>query len=545
MAEWLNSSFILKLRSLYHSKKFLWGLAGLGMVLHLSQYFFNRSLSVDEAALALNILNRSFAELLQPLSSNQAAPLGFLFGTKFLVLLFGSSEYVLRLIPFASAILSLVLFVKIVSYFLPSSSASVALALFATSDWLIYYSSSLKQYSSDVFVALLLFWVCISLLSSKKTARHILHLGLIGAVCVWCSHPSVFTLGGLGSCLLVYWWGRKAWTNIRWLLLSILLWVISFGGLYLVSLRKIAMNQYLQQFWTDRFMPLIPSSLSDVLWFVKNFFETFEYLLGIPSSQSFFNILAQIWGFFQSFLGLSPSAGLPFHEIGRGIFSGFAFLSLYILAACALCCGCLSLWKKNKLHFWLLLSPIVLTLLASGLHRYPFAERLILFLRPAQYLLLGAGIIRIYEKVRRIWPIAGTILVFALCVYPVSYAGYYWVHPRQHEESRPVLRYLQEHRQPGDMLYVYHASEEVFQYYDSRFNFGFDEQHYIQGIASREDWNRYVQDVQQVLGHQRAWFFFSHSYAEEQFYLYILDAMGTRLDAFRDFRASIYLYDLR
>jgi len=54
-----------------------------GFVFRLSQYVANRSLWGDEGALALNIVNRSFLELAEPLDRNQGAPLGFLFVEKF------------------------------------------------------------------------------------------------------------------------------------------------------------------------------------------------------------------------------------------------------------------------------------------------------------------------------------------------------------------------------------------------------------------------------------------------------------------------------
>jgi hypothetical protein len=55
-----------------------WLIIGLGIVLRLTQYVFNRSLWYDEANLALNIIDRSVLELFQPLDHDQGAPIGFL-----------------------------------------------------------------------------------------------------------------------------------------------------------------------------------------------------------------------------------------------------------------------------------------------------------------------------------------------------------------------------------------------------------------------------------------------------------------------------------
>jgi hypothetical protein len=46
----------------------------LGVLVRLVQYLSQRSLWSDEAMLALNIVDRSYAALLQPLGYNQAAP---------------------------------------------------------------------------------------------------------------------------------------------------------------------------------------------------------------------------------------------------------------------------------------------------------------------------------------------------------------------------------------------------------------------------------------------------------------------------------------
>ena len=81
-----------------------------GILVRLVQYLFNRSLWADEAVLALNIVNRSYLELLEPLDYEQGAPIGFLILEKLAVQLFGDNEYALRLVPLLSSIICFFLF---------------------------------------------------------------------------------------------------------------------------------------------------------------------------------------------------------------------------------------------------------------------------------------------------------------------------------------------------------------------------------------------------------------------------------------------------
>src|SRR3990172_1675949 len=131
-------------------------LVGLGIVFRLVQYLYNRSLWLDEAALALNIIDRPFAGLLASLDYDQAAPLGYLVIEKAMVLLLGDSEYSLRLFPLIAGVVSVLLFYWVARQHLDLLAALIAVGLFATSRELIYYSAEVKQYGSDVLVALAL-----------------------------------------------------------------------------------------------------------------------------------------------------------------------------------------------------------------------------------------------------------------------------------------------------------------------------------------------------------------------------------------------------
>jgi predicted membrane-bound mannosyltransferase len=127
----------------------------IGVALRLIEYLHNRSMWWDESMLALNILHRTARQLWQPLDYNQGAPIGFLLLERLAVNMFGQGELALRLVPLISGILSVFLFYRVALRFLTPLGARISMALFAISDTLIYYSAEVKQYSTDVAVALL------------------------------------------------------------------------------------------------------------------------------------------------------------------------------------------------------------------------------------------------------------------------------------------------------------------------------------------------------------------------------------------------------
>ena len=96
-------------------------------------------------------------------------------------------------------------------YLLPAA-VPITVGLFALDDWLIYYSTELKQYSSDILltqVALLL----VPPREEDTTRRRQLALVAFGVVGVWFSHPLALVLGAVGSYLAGRATIRRAWTS--------------------------------------------------------------------------------------------------------------------------------------------------------------------------------------------------------------------------------------------------------------------------------------------------------------------------------------------
>lgn len=476
----------------------------LGLAFRMGQYLANRSIWFDEALLALNILQRSFGGLLQPLSYNQGAPLGFLLLQKLVVVTIGSRDYMLRLIPFAAGIGSLYLLFRVARYYIAGTAWIAALFLFSVSDPLIYYASEIKQYSTDVAVGLLLLLVAALCLERGTGVRRYTLLGCTGALALVVSHPALFVLGGIAVTLFLHTIAEKDWRSVRWLLWIGAAWLGTFLLLYIVSLQSLSNNHELEAYWTEFFMPVPP-------W--------------------------QNWRWFPDRL-----LGIMRHPVG---------LSLTWLSVLLVLVGIVSLFWRSWQKGLILVLPLVATAAASGLGKYPFGGRLLLFLVPLILMLLGEAIERIrllLEHVNGWLSWIATLSLIALLAYtPFANAVQKLKHPRMVEEIKPLMSHIVQNKQMGDSIYVYYGAQFAFQYYAPQF--GFDAGDYIVGIESRSDPANYAPDVENLDGGGRTWIVFSHVYNwagvdEKVVFLQDLDRLGIRLDEIHATGASLYLYDL-
>jgi hypothetical protein len=474
----------------------------LGVVFRVAQYLANRSLWLDEVYLAMNIINRPFAELLRPLSDNQGAPIGFLFLERLVVQLGGTNEYALRAFPLLSGVASIFLFYLVAKHFLSRWAVGIALILFAVSEPLIYYSSEVKQYAFDVFIALCIYYAIIRVNRLGLSRLNLWLLVLTGVVSVWMSDPAVFVLVGAGSGLLLSSVRGREKTTVYLLAVVLVLWLASFVINYGVRLSNLASNLTLQEFWQEYFMPFPPVSLGDVRWF------------------------AQVASDAVSFL-----------------FQGSSSLLIGLVLA-------LGLWAAfSRRIIWLLVAPIIFALLASGLHYYPFYQRFLLFALPSLILLCTLGIESVVHSISAQTSnlLASLVFVGLIALPPTASAFAALIVPRTHEEIRPVVEYFLRHRGKEDKLYVYYSAERPLEYYLSQFDADVP---FAVGVNSRDNWMGYLEDLSRWRGKGRVWFLFSHvlkeeGVDEEKLFTQYLTSIGQRLDSFNRDGASAYLYDLK
>ena len=477
-----------------------------GLTVRLVQYFHNRSLWYDEASVALNIINRDYLELLQSLDYNQAAPPGFLWIEKTIVQIGGNNEYSLRLFPLIAGVISLFTFYYFARRYASLTTTTIAIALFSCLRYLVYYSTEVKQYSSDVMVALLLSLLLIPLCQQILTKNQVLLLIVVGTVAIWLSHPAVFILAGIELGYLLVAPRAKFKVLVLNRLPVYITWLISFAALYWFTINNTMGNESLMSSWRDRF----PNSVLDLVWLLDS------------------------WGrFFHRPLGF------------------IAFVDGVAMVAFAV--GCVAYYRNNKQIFIALIGPFVATLIASYLQKYPFRDRLVLFLAPFAILIMAEGISflltqfpsqLIYVK------ILGLVMLLVILVPPLIRTSQLIVNPEYKEEVRPALAYIKSSQQPGDSLYVYRGGKNQFTYYAPKY--GYQQGDYFlgeyklpdDGVITADEKAPLEQEIQQLRGKERVWFLLKVSEIEQQEFLLYLNVIGKQIERFEQPSVLVYLYDL-
>jgi hypothetical protein len=366
-------NFVARAGQLWSSAKAFFGSARglsraaivLGIILRLADYANNRDLWLDEKYLGENVIGRPIFELDRQLTHDQLAPPGFLVVARVSSRVLGASPHALRFLPLVCGIASLFVLDAVARRSIAARAVPLVLALAAVSDDLIYYSTEFKQYMSDLLVALGCLLLAWDLEERELTPRRLATSAGLGVAATWFSLPSVFMLAGTGLWLAV----RAAWER-RWRRLAALAvlggaWGSSFAACFVVSSRLLGESRFMWTWWDFAFLPLPPRSLADVEQVFWQFVNVFSNPVGIVS---------------------------PLGPPGTALLA----LALFFL-------GCLSLAAKRRWGVLVTLTaPIVLALIASALHRYPFHGRQLLFLVPSFLLPLGEGADLVGRRLGRI-----------------------------------------------------------------------------------------------------------------------------------------------
>ena len=474
-----------------------------GSLLRLRQYLTGRSLWLDEAMLALNIVNRNYSELFQPLDYDQGAPIGFMLVEKTFNLIFGRNEFSLRLFPLLIGLASLWMFYLLLKRSTSGAGFWVALTLFAFNPRLIYYSSEVKQYIADVAVTIILLF-CAQPLFQQASRRAFVTLAVAGSFALWFSHPSLFVLAGIGLALFIIYFQKRDFATLRSIIGVGSLWLINLAFLYSLTLSELRSNSYMRAYWQDAFAPSPP--WSDWTWYLIAFQQNMD-----------------------TQFGFSPTAA--------------SLIFILMLA------GWIVLFIQKRALAITLAGILFFSLLASSLSLYPLLERMGLFLVPIAILVIGKSL-EIPAQRLRAYPIVSATVVLALSGFvlsgPFTRALEQFITPKYFEHIRPTMGFLQEAWKEDDSLFISNGAVPAFEFYAPMYALN----NITYAASLREDYadsNAIINAIKPFDGHKRVWVLISHVYEkgnfnEKDFLLSHLDQLGSKRREFREPGTSVYLY---
>ncbi|GAB2782919.1 hypothetical protein HNQ93_002236 [Hymenobacter luteus] len=475
------------------ARLFLGLLLALGVGVRLFHFLDNRSFFIDEIYLNVNTIKMGFWDLAtQPFEYEQKAPIGYLWVSRLCVLLFGKKEMALRLFPLLCGIGSLVTFAAVARHYLSSWGALVAVGVLALSPACVYHSVEAKQYSTELFVATLALWLYIRY-QGRPDVASLVTWGVLGAVALWFSFSAIFVLASMAIAVSARWVLTTRWRKFLLYLIPFSLWLVSFAVQYYFIISKYPQSGWLIDFFDkvyQGFMPLPPTSAADVLWYGQRPYNLLVHPLGV---------LLILDG-----------------DLAQWQATSWRYLFKLGWLPASLILGGMGLLFRRRTLFFCLLLPLLFALLVSALRMYPFYSRFVLFLAPALLLFLGAGVDGLRELLARHRPVFYGVLV--LLALPVCINTGRQLTNRDlfmnYEDNRGPLLYINQHYQPGDVVYVFWNMTHAYQYYKEAYPLRYDA---IQGRNLKNvsqdpaDFLRRLQpELAAIRGKKRLWFVFDY-----------------------------------
>ncbi|MEM6334599.1 MAG: hypothetical protein AAF823_14805 [Planctomycetota bacterium] len=394
-----------------------------GAGVRLRQWWFGRSLWLDESWLASNVMSRGFAELAGPLDDLQTSPLGFLWWAKGAVLLFGADERVLRSLPLIAGLLSLPAMWWVARLGMSRRGAAVAVGFLAVSSGAIRYADEFKQYGVELLMTLVLVGLALEVhrrfVSGAAVWLWLVGLVVAGVVGLWVAYASAFVLAGVGPVLMLESLVRRRWRAAGMLVGVGAAVAATFGVVYFAAQRQLAAegSGAMEQAWTGQYLTLSVTQIAVPLKQLRRLFDA-----GSVEYEPTYLMVALL------VIGL-----------------GFAV-------------------RRDAWRAAICVLPIVVTVGASAAGKYPMAGRLLVFLVPLMVLLAAEGVSRMARGGRSAGAVSvvlGVSLLVGLGVMSLKFA----ITPYENQEARAVLAVIAERHEPGDVVYVVRPADAHADFY--------------------------------------------------------------------------------
>jgi len=375
----------------------------------------------------------------------------------------------------------------------------ISTSIFSITLSLLYYSSAVKQYSTDVLITIIILYSSFTLSFNKK--RSLIIYAIIGGAAIWFSNVSIITLFVTGIYFLYF----EGYRNKNYkILFPFLFWAISFFIYYYFFFHNHPAKEEMQNFWEKSFLPLNPFSSDFYRFLFKATKDIYGSLLG-----------------FHHFWAIPLIISL----------SGIRFMLKY----------------RNYTLLYFCLAPIVLHLFISGLKLYPFSGRQILYIVPLVILLYSIGLNYLFEvaskKIPRL-PNFLLILPVLIMVYPICSKF-----PIKIEEIKYSLNYIEKNIKKDEAIYVYYKANRALSFYKETGVFDINNT-IIVGTSHRNKNHEYDNELLNLK--EKVWLLFSHVYEknkkgdEEEYIVNFLLSRGSELLDVKIYKgSSVYYIDTK
>ncbi|WP_043345177.1 hypothetical protein [Belnapia moabensis] len=389
-----------------------------------------RSLWLDEAMVALNIIHLPMSSLVGGLEFNQLAPIGWLLLEKCCLFLFEDFDYSLRLVALLSGIASVYLFYRLMRHSTGSWETLVGVTQFGISAALIQYSSMVKPYILDAAFSSAFLHISVMMLRSPAIRPQMtISYAALGLLCVPLAFGGTIVMAATGTLLFI---ASLANQDRRWTFSLIVvgcLWMAAFWIFYhfFYEHQENTVSNMTNVFWNDSFAPL-RISLASLTWYPRAIGDAILFLV--------------------------PTLGVQ-------------------LLAAFFIIGCVKLASRDPWLLALILSTFLAALLVSGLRAYPFSPRFLLFLAPPLILAVSVGLVttaRSFSRPR----IAALVLLLLFgggqAVIAARSVAQLPAWPI--EEIKQNLAHLAVNLRPGDEVIMNQAAERAYLLYARRYGLG-------------------------------------------------------------------------
>jgi uncharacterized membrane protein len=381
----------------------------------------------DELWVISSITRHSFYQMLFPVAGAhlQLTPPLYLIAVRAIVAVFPANETSLRAVSLIFGIMSLVLvYTLCLKLFKSTWAAGFASGLFMLCPEIINYSMETKAYIVDVFFFLLFIYLAERYIS-KPSWKTCLPIAIVTPLSFGFSFVSIISFTVVFLVMSIdFLWDKKTQQRALEIGLVTLSGLVSFAIVYLLFIKTPSHSELLLGFWQNRF--IAGSSLGPLI----------------------LSVTYSTWSLFQYF----------FADLGGSVITA--------ISICLFFFGLLMAWTHNQKRLALYISlPFIIAIMLAVLKKYPYGNRVDLFLLLSIIFAVTYGIQALFEIIK---PKRETILILAsmglvlVCFQMTIFArnGSYY-----RNQVRTLFDYYRKNLDHDDYTFVNYRAASDFRYY--------------------------------------------------------------------------------